>query len=67
MIEVLEAITKKNLHTIPQIVKETGFGEEFVEYAIDYWEKKGKLSKYSYTSQSCESCPFKGKCKVCKF
>ena len=67
MIEVLNAITKNNLHTVKQISEYTGFDEDFVKYAIDYWEKKGKISKYSYKSQSCETCPLKGKCKVCKF
>ncbi len=67
MMEVLRAIKDKKLHTIPQIVKETGFDEDFVRYAVDYWEKKGELSKYSYKSQSCSTCPLKGKCKVCPF
>ncbi len=69
-VEILEAIKKKRISTLSEISKITGIDRDSVRIAVDYWERKGKLSiqnvSESYSSNICFTCPLRGKCYVCR-
>lgn len=69
-VEILEAVRKVHISTLSEISKLTGIDRNLIRIAVDYWERKGKLSIQSsskkHSGNICFTCPLRGKCYVCR-
>jgi hypothetical protein len=66
--KVLEIITREGVSEIGEIARKTGLPREDVEFAVDYWRKKGKLKTSDNTGAAdCCSGPKTPQCKFCVY
>lgn len=60
--KVLKEIEEKKVASISQLAKDLNLTQEEVEFAVDFWKKKGKISQREFCgacNQDCSSCKIK--------
>lgn len=68
---VLHLIEQEKILDVNELVKKSGLGREDIEFALDYWQKKGKL-KHQQLGEIAEECCSKNSngsfiCKTCVY